>query len=125
MVGWLTRLWRFSTGVMGWLTFYGAEVADRTRSVNRISEEVLNTIVDEAVETVRQELLKLKSMSKLYVAVLKSFSTGGKSWSEVRTSPMDELGRTVTNAQSSRVLRSLERLSYLQRVRTICLQERL
>ncbi|MEM4189526.1 MAG: ATP-binding protein [Candidatus Caldarchaeum sp.] len=102
-------------GVVGWLAFYGTEVADRVRRGEKISESVLDAVVDEAVETVRQELLKLKSLSKLYIAVLKSLSTGDKTWSQIKSGVVQDLGRTVANAQLSRVLRNLERLSYMQR----------
>ncbi|MEM4172748.1 MAG: ATP-binding protein [Candidatus Caldarchaeum sp.] len=103
-------------GVVGWLAFYGSEVADRVRRGEEISESVLDAVVDEAVETVRQELLKLKSLSRLYIPVLKSLSTGDKTWSQVRSSVEQGLGRTVAKAQLSRALRNLENLSYIQRV---------
>lgn len=102
-------------GIVGWLAFYGLEVVDRVRAGKQIGSEILEEILSQAVEIMKQELESVRRLSEFYIVVLRILSSGEKTWSDIKRELVRSTGRSIANSQLSRVLRNLERLSYIRR----------
>ncbi|MCS7110488.1 MAG: ATP-binding protein [Candidatus Caldarchaeum sp.] len=102
-------------GIVGWLAFYGYEVVNRVKAGRQVGAEILDEILNEAVEMMKQELESVRRLSEFYIVVLRILSKEEKTWSDIKKELILSTGRSIANSQLSRILRNLEKLSYVGR----------
>lgn len=103
-------------GLIGWLTYYGAEAVRLYRNGVSLGTEELTVLVKtKAVELCASELEKLYSRSPLYVGLLADISKEGSGWSELRIALEKRFRRTVSDPQLFMLLQNLENLSYVRK----------
>jgi len=96
-------------GIPGWLTYIGFKCV-KARSVRY---EVIDEVAKEAVQVALSELKHLAQRSRYYALVLKAVALGSERWSQIKKALELWLGRSVTNAQVSRALDALTKMSIL------------
>ncbi|MEM0481489.1 MAG: ATP-binding protein [Nitrososphaerota archaeon] len=103
-------------GIIGWLTFFGAEVVRLYRDdVSPNFEELAKLVKMKAVELCASELEKLSARSPLYIGLLAEIGHEGSTWSEMRLALEKRFRRTVSNPQLATLLQNLENLSYIKK----------
>lgn len=98
-------------GIIGWLTFFGYSYITRTAGD---LEEVYNKAVSLAGTELTNLLSELKSSR--YRNVLKTLSTGGMSWSELKKTLERVEGRTIEDKAFNEVLRRLSAFGLIEKV---------
>jgi AAA+ ATPase superfamily predicted ATPase len=98
-------------GIVGWLTYFGYSIAE-SHSFNM---EVLNNVTEKALKLVYEELDKIFKRSKYYIYVLKAISLEINTWSSIKRAVEAWLGRPFQNAQISRLLKTLVKLSIVEK----------
>lgn len=95
-------------GIPGWLAYFGYEYA-KTKNL-----EVVDQILDSAINLALNEVKKLGSYSTLYVHVLRAVAMGFKRWSRIKRTVEAWLGRPISNQTLTRILKNLEKMSILK-----------
>ncbi|MEM0441112.1 MAG: ATP-binding protein [Candidatus Caldarchaeum sp.] len=98
-------------GVVGWLTYYGYEAVSRWRA----DGEVLDKVVEEAVQITRNELEKIFTRSPLYRDVVRAVAKGSSKWNEIKQVVEAWRKVPVSNAHLSRILKGLVKLNVLEK----------
>ncbi|MCS6788206.1 MAG: ATP-binding protein, partial [Aigarchaeota archaeon] len=99
-------------GVVGWLTYFGHAAV----SAGRLDGDVLERVVNEAKRVIEAELAKVFQRSKYYRLILQAIGAGNHRWVEIKRTVEAWSGVYVSNAQLTRLLRSLEKLSIVEKV---------
>ncbi|MEM2238474.1 MAG: ATP-binding protein [Candidatus Caldarchaeum sp.] len=103
-------------GIIGWLTFFGAEAVRLYRDgVSPNLEELARAVKVKAVGLCASELEKLLARSPLYIGLLADIGREGCTWSELRLAMEKRFRRTVSNPQLATLLQNLENLSYVKK----------
>ncbi|MEM1944509.1 MAG: ATP-binding protein [Nitrososphaerota archaeon] len=103
-------------GIIGWLTYFGAEaVRLYSEGVTLTPEKLAETVKSKAVQLCAEELGKLSSRSRLYIGILSALKPEGTTWSDIRLSLEKTFKRTVSKQQLAVMLRNLEDLSYIKK----------
>lgn len=89
-------------GIPGWLVHYG---------MSHIERKNYDEILQIAVNTARNELLKLNQREK---QVAKAIANGAESWSRVRRLIEETCGEIIPKSTLTRTIRALEKLSLIQ-----------
>ena len=94
-------------GIPGWLTYFGY------RYCREPNPEIVKEVFNEAKMMVLNEIRRLPS--KYYVYALKAISMGYRRWKNIKQVVELWTGRPLTNAQISRVLQTLLKLSLVEK----------
>ncbi|MEM2021357.1 MAG: ATP-binding protein [Zestosphaera sp.] len=98
-------------GIVGWLTYFGClSVESGSPSV-----EAVNDVNEKALRLVEDELRGLFKRSRYYMHVLKAISLGMSTWSSIKKAVEAWLGRPLQNAQFTRLLETLVKLSIVEK----------
>jgi len=103
-------------GLIGWLTYFGAEAVRLYRhDVRPTLQELTRLVRAKAVELCAIELEKLYLRSPLYLGLLADVGSEGSTWSELRIALEKRFKRTVSDPQLFTLLQNLENLSYIKK----------
>jgi AAA+ ATPase superfamily predicted ATPase len=103
-------------GIIGWLTYFGAEVVRRCRGGAWVdSSETIQSIRSKAVALCASELEGVARRSLLYMGILAELRGGLRTWSELKTSLEKRFKRTISNPQLANLLNTLAQLSLLEK----------
>lgn len=103
-------------GIIGWLTYFGAEVVALHREAGVLDyEEAIRAVRGKAVRLCAEELRKLAARSRLYLGILAALGEGGRTWSEIALTLERKFKRTVSSPQLGALLRNLIELSYVEK----------
>ena len=94
-------------GIPGWLTYFGYKYCRKP------SPEIVKEIFNEAKMMVLNEARKLPS--KYYIYALKAISMGYRRWKNIKQAIELWTNRPLTNAQISRTLQTLLKLSLIEK----------
>lgn len=94
-------------GIPGWLTFFGYKYCMNP------SREAIREVVEEAKTLVLNEIRKLPS--KYYTYALKAIAIGYNRWKNIKQALEIWTGHPLTNAQVSRILGTLQKLSLVEK----------
>ncbi len=94
-------------GIPGWLTYFGYKYCRKP------SPEIVREVFNEAKMMVLNEIRKLPS--KYYIYALKAISIGYRRWKNIKQAIELWIGHPLTNAQISRVLQTLLKLSIIEK----------
>ncbi|MDW7977181.1 MAG: ATP-binding protein [Candidatus Caldarchaeum sp.] len=98
-------------GVVGWLTYYGYLAV----SEKKLDGNMLEKVVNEAKRITENELSKLFQRSRYYKLVLRAVGMGFSGWAEIKRAVEAWAGMPLSNAQLTRVLHSLQKLSIVEK----------
>ncbi|MEM3479928.1 MAG: ATP-binding protein [Candidatus Bathyarchaeia archaeon] len=98
-------------GIVGWLTFFGYMCLES----ESISKEVIGTVTEKALRLVEGELEGLFKRSRQYKHFLKAISMGANSWSNIKRAVEIWIGRSLTNAETTRFLNTLINLGIVEK----------
>ena len=94
-------------GIPGWLTYFGYKYCKNP------GPEAIRETIEEAKTIALNELRKLPS--KYYTYALKAIAIGYQRWKNIKQAVELWTGHTLTNAQVTRILRALTRLSLIEK----------
>ncbi|MCS7145257.1 MAG: ATP-binding protein, partial [Aigarchaeota archaeon] len=112
----LTRAVDEFDGIVGWLTYFGAEAVKVFKSgETQKLDEVFHDIRLKAVALSASELERLPARSMLYIGILAVVGIEGRGWAEIKRGLEGRFRRTVDGRQLTTLLHNLERLSYIRK----------
>ena len=94
-------------GIPGWLTYFGYKYCKKP------GPEIVGEVLSEAKMLALSEIRKLPS--KYYIYALKAVSMGYKRWKGIKQAIEAWVSRPLTNAQVSRILQVLLKLSLVEK----------
>ena len=94
-------------GIPGWLTYFGYKYCKKP------NPEIIREVFNEAKMIVLNEIRKLPS--KYYIYALKAISIGYRRWKNIKQAVELWINHPLTNAQISRVLQTLLKLSIIEK----------
>ncbi len=101
-------------GIAGWLTLFGS-MSIRASERKIASGQILESVVDTAERTVKDELQSLLRKSRYYGLALKSMSQGKTHWRDIKMDISSWIGRPFTDTQVTRTLDTLVKLSTVEK----------
>jgi AAA+ ATPase superfamily predicted ATPase len=104
-------------GIIGWLTYFGAEYVRTVREGGqRDPEEILQRIRSNAVALCASELEEISVRSPLYIGLLAELRGGLKTFTELKHSLEKVFKRTISKQQLARLINTLRELSLIEKV---------
>ncbi|RLE64774.1 MAG: ATP-binding protein [Thermoprotei archaeon] len=100
-------------GIPGWLTYFGYRFLQQGRY------NVIERILNEAVNTALNEIRKLDHYSPLYLHILRAIALGFDSWSSIKKAVEAWIGRPIQSRTLSRLLNNLVDMSIIGKANDI------
>src|SRR5487761_342844 len=102
-------------GIVGWLTLYGNLATSQEQQGKSDGPQTLESVMELAKGTAKNELESILRRSKYYKMALRSMSMGRTHWKDIKIDVASRIGRPVADAQLSRTLATLTKLSIIER----------
>jgi len=103
-------------GIIGWLTYFGAEYVRAVREGTRQdTAKLIKIIRSKAVALCASELEEINRRSPLYTGLLAELRGAEKTFTELKHSLERLFKRTVSKPQLARLINTLEQLSLIEK----------
>lgn len=103
-------------GIVGWLVYFGWKCL----RIGGVSEKILDDVLEEASELALREfehfLEKHEPAGRRLRTIAEAIARGRKRWNEIKEFLEDREGRRIQQATLARLLRTLEKSSYLEKI---------